>query len=432
MKRRLTYIILLFLTLPCFSETYSIYKVNGKYGLINSKAEVVIKAVNQGIYCFDDYIFVIASEKLLKVYNTELEQIDQIFYKSGTRFQNVYHLSNSLFCIELDHKSGSLLYNAETKTSRSFPGGKVVEIYSEYEFDDVLVMNKTYDHYYLSSSGEPMFDGQHYDWAYPFVNGRAVVVDMNGETTIIDETGQSLLQVKASGQYFREGLLPVILLTGETGYINYDCEFVFHCPLVENRSEERLTWQPIVNYYFSDGFAYIQVRKDVWQVYDINGNPVSGELGYSPVSLPAYSEFFVEGLLPVRDPATRKIGYINTKGELAIPAQFSRAEPFDNGLAKVCDSETKKYGFINTSGEYVIPAVFSYVEPFENGYATARDFFTKKVGYINTLGEYVIPPVFDFIEPFINGYAVVKYEGRDAVVDMTGTIYFSTELQKQN
>ncbi len=76
--------------------------------------------------------------------------------------------------------------------------------------------------------------------------------------------------------------------------------------------------------------------------------PDEEELGYS-ASLCAPG--FTDGLLPVMDSASGKMGYVNLLGQVVIPCTYDLAAPFRDGLAWVTSGDTERY--ISTAGETV-------------------------------------------------------------------------------
>jgi hypothetical protein len=63
----------------------------------------------------------------------------------------------------------------------------------------------------------------------------------------------------------------------------------------------------------------------------------------------AHSPSFSEGLVQAQDPATKKWGYLNKKGEWALPPKFDEAYEFKSGRAGVTQgTETM---FIDQSGK---------------------------------------------------------------------------------
>src|SRR5690606_19927497 len=61
----------------------------------------------------------------------------------------------------------------------------------------------------------------------------------------------------------------------------------------------------------------------------------------------------------------KKFGYIDRSGQLVIPAQYDRAQPFSDGLAAVAVG--KSWGFIDMSGNMVIEPQFSNAKNFNDG-----------------------------------------------------------------
>ena len=78
-----------------------------------------------------------------------------------------------------------------------------------------------------------------------------------------------------------------------------------------------------------------------------------------------------EGLIPVKN-TDEKWGYINTKGNIIIPCQWSNADVFCEGMAKVMDKKGS-YGFINKKGENIIPCIWYEVSNFSEGLAASRN-----------------------------------------------------------
>src|SRR5690606_32721977 len=87
----------------------------------------------------------------------------------------------------------------------------------------------------------------------------------------------------------------------------------------------------------------------------------------------------------------------NTNGELVIEPQYSDAEIFSNdGLAPV--KVGKEWGFINTVGELVIPAEYAISAAF--------------IGFLSSGEE----------KGFVNGLARVKHQGKWGFIDKQGQV----------
>lgn len=152
----------------------------------------------------------------------------------------------------------------------------------------------------------------------------------------------------------------------------------------------------------------------------------------------SYDYNFYNGLALYRNPQNYKFGFIDTTGKLVIDTIYDWAEPFTGKLAPV--TKGNKYGYINTSGTLVVPYKFVFAENFSDGLAAVYNGSTW--GYIDETRNYVIPSKFGSYEghdgeeianPFIDGYAAVYlgkgqalnsdiYKGQFALIDKTGTI----------
>jgi hypothetical protein len=109
-----------------------------------------------------------------------------------------------------------------------------------------------------------------------------------------------------------------------------------------------------------------------------------------------------------------KWGFVNTRGEVVIPIQYDSVRNFSDGLAAVATGhwtrnthdigppnafEDAQWGFIDTRGEIAIPLIYDEVRDFRGGFAEVgivRDNQTFW-GVINTRGEIVIPIEHDYI-----------------------------------
>jgi len=155
---------------------------------------------------------------------------------------------------------------------------------------------------------------------------------------------------------------------------------------------------------------------------------------------------FGNGLARIETKQNNKIlyGFINTAGEIVIPAKYSDANQFTEGLAGVKDLKTQLWGYINLKGEVVIPCQFPYeVSIFSDGLAAIKNSHYDRGAYINKKGEVAIEGKFGFIisEPFVNGVAEVQtyvassfsfasHEDRWKYIDTNGKFLFKKNFIK--
>lgn len=118
-----------------------------------------------------------------------------------------------------------------------------------------------------------------------------------------------------------------------------------------------------------------------------------------------------------QDQKTRKYGFLNSKGEVAIPAMYNDATTFSEGLAAVQDT-SEKWGFVDSLGSTVIEFKFSHALEFSDGLAriafTQEDSMGFKIlhYFIDRTGTIVIGPWQPFIHRmgyFNEGLALCSY-----------------------
>lgn len=169
---------------------------------------------------------------------------------------------------------------------------------------------------------------------------------------------------------------------------------------------------------------------------------IRGKMGYinprGEVRIPAQFEAatdFREGLAAVGLGGTRDEfgnakgqvwGYIDARGKIVINPQFVRADDYAEGLAAVAyQTPTERgqgvaYGYIDKSGGVVIPARFASAGRFSQGLASVRDEEGRPWGFIDREGRVVIAPEYEWANEFKDGHAVVKKDGAWGLIDKTG------------
>jgi hypothetical protein len=116
-----------------------------------------------------------------------------------------------------------------------------------------------------------------------------------------------------------------------------------------------------------------------------------------------------------------KCGYVNTKGQVVIAAQFTTCWQFSEGMAAVRTGIKYKVGYIDKTGKIVIEPEFTFGGVFSDGLATVL--VDDKYGYIDKQGKYVIKPQFNVADPFINGIARVKDGKKEKYITKAGEVF---------
>ena len=293
---------------------------------------------------------------------------------------------------------------------------------------------------YKDQSGKIVVEPK-YDRAYNFSEGLAMV-ELNKKWGFIDEKGKEIAYDNILGfKYdyvlgFSEGLAAVkknVIDLALWGFIDKTgkevTEFIYRDA------------KP-----FSDGFALIKDAVGVFNYIDKDFNflikeRTEGTFDFSKFIVPEriiMAESFSEGmaavkLMSLKESEEDRWGFINKKGEIAIPAKYDGVRGgFKEGLSAVNIGgivseiylgieriEGGKWGFINQSGTDVIPPVYEDVRFFDNGLAQVKQI--NKWGYIDKTGKIIVPLEYDVIYGnFRDGKVEVKKDGRTFFIDKTG------------
>lgn len=109
-----------------------------------------------------------------------------------------------------------------------------------------------------------------------------------------------------------------------------------------------------------------------------------------------------------------KYGFINSKGQITIPAIYTSVDFFtSDGIALVNEGSEDsyydgEYSFINKKGEKISNDTYYRAEFFTEGLASVKYTEDSKYQFIDTEGLPVITNGYDDAYPFINGLAAVK------------------------
>ncbi|MFO7722985.1 MAG: WG repeat-containing protein [Bacteroidales bacterium] len=170
--------------------------------------------------------------------------------------------------------------------------------------------------------------------------------------------------------------------------------------------------------YFNNGLAPVLVDNQ-WGFVDKTGKIVIEPQFKAWVeeygALPAFSE----GFTTVVDTQTDRVGYINLKGEMVIPAKFYSGSPFRENVAFARLQDEKV--LIDTAGKVIargFVALNGYHSHFSHDLAVVQKEFAY--GYINKEGKFAIEPVYEEAKDFADGLAAVKKDGKWGFIDTLG------------
>lgn len=189
---------------------------------------------------------------------------------------------------------------------------------------------------------------------------------------------------------FFNGLALARADSGKWGYIDRKGKWAIEPRFPENRDYPGM---PAGD--FSEGLAWFQVV----EMYQRNKTDGNGTLIRDADNKPI-KEWYPR----------RKMGYIDTQGEVVIEPTYDVVADFGEGLAGVHIKRDKEWGFIDRAGKRVIPAKFDQVGRFSHGVCAVQ--LGDLWGYIDEEGEWVIQPQFSQVGDFSNGLAAARLPGQ--------------------
>ena len=168
--------------------------------------------------------------------------------------------------------------------------------------------------------------------------------------------------------------------------------------------------------YFYYNYCGFRVKSGLWGMMDKN---------LTTVIQPAYAwigYMSKEGLVAARLDGADKYGYLNTKGEWAIPANFDGVSMFQDGVAVVRVGD--KYGAIDTKGQFQINAIYDMLESVGEGRLVfCSDAKTRKGGMMDTKGNIIVQPIYDACNFFAdNGLMPVRQDEKWGYINKSGDI----------
>lgn len=337
MKKSICFLFnLLFVLFSGFSQSnFSVFKIKDKYGLIDQDRQIILPAEYSEISI--NKIIIAKGNFLTKVFNENAELIVQYpkVQKITQVSDNYIQVKKQLTPMEeleiiRDEKDTSI-YNYILNLSNEEKYYVKDQFVSGNEDDEKWFASKSSYYSKESNFGEKT---DNYFSVYPFKNKRAVIWDSDGVLKIIDDNFNVILSnIHACAETFSEGVLPVVLEDGKSGFVNYDGEFVINCDLKVNyRMNGNKEDSPVINAVFRENRAIIETSTNTKKIIDENGKNIDFPNNYH-----LEADYFSNGRLPVSTTidGCKKFGFIDINGNLVIPFDFTYAEAFVNNYAVV-------------------------------------------------------------------------------------------------
>jgi len=175
----------------------------------------------------------------------------------------------------------------------------------------------------------------------------------------------------------------------------------------------------------------VRIFKDGLAAFSITVDSVNVKWGYvdkkGSVKIPPQftaSDDFSDGKCAVSN-AAGEWGYIDVEGRLIINYQFTSAKKFINGKAIV--QSGKEWGVIDNKGKFVINPLFSEMKADKDMYIIKQN---NKWGWCNKNGNTIIDPQYDDACPFNgNELAPVKSGVKYGFINKKGKLMIDAQFQ---
>jgi hypothetical protein len=309
----------------------AVIKQNGKYGLINSNGEVIVKPQW-------DYILGESED----IYPVEIDSLWGYIDRKGKviikpKYWDADFFDEGFACVgNVKEKYGFI--NTKGDTVIDFLYDESFGSFSKGLAD--VTLNDSCG--YIDKNGRviiPLI----YETCYPFLSDLAVVWTFEGEQVLVNEKGETF-------EYKEEKYKDKKLWSLNTypGAFNTDNGR----GRLNAKGDTIIPPEYLSTGNLSDKMHIVQDKKEKWGAFNDKG---------ALVIKPQFDNLWHFHEEVANFSLNEKWGFVNKKGEIVIEPKFDYASQFNNGFAYV--ELNGKAGFINKKGEISIPIIY---EPYRS------------------------------------------------------------------
>ena len=334
-KISLLIIVILLFTQAIYSEELFPFRLEGKYGFMDTNLWIKIPAIYHMIKPFNEYEnttvrYDVDYAGVIDKNGNELLRIEASTVRRI--YKNIFYITD-FSCAYLYDLDRDLVISKNIRSASFSPDGKIAVTF----IDSGRAT-------YINTEGVDIFPNKSFRRTFPFFEGRALVIEHNWDVSLIDDDG-NYVKERAYGRCdinFSDGLC-FVSLNDKRGYINTDGDYVFILPDTVPRNEN-------LNYTeFNDGYAAFKQKSrtgdSFWTIIDTSGNIVSTNLKFDEVAHCQNGFFKISRYVE----QSYESNFIDIYGNVLSDEYFDYTENFVNGYAII--SLNGRDGLISKSGE---------------------------------------------------------------------------------
>jgi len=379
MSRHILFLLFSIIVLPSIAQTPSLvpYRKGDLWGYADRGRNIIITPVYLNAQPFLDRITGVSVDSTTQIF------IDSTGKQVGLAYKGVGLFSEGLCQVEKNNlqgyinNKGTLVIPMKFQTTHPFNEGlatvKDNNLWGVIDKSGKYVLQPVYD-----NVSDKFKDG----FLYVEQKGRRFFIDRKGKEFKLPPHMKMLSE-------FSDGLAPVevTIYKNDTSFSRLThslfADSIKVAAFVDKSGKIRLgpfESRHDIQTGFQDGFCVIQSPLAQYYLLSKNGKKSNHYQGIRPFS----------GGHAIVQNSTYSTSYyyvIDSSYQVRIinGAYYSDAGSFSEGLAPVKDYYTSRIGYINTSGELVISYRYTETGGFNNGIATVK--YMDKLGYIDTKGN---------------------------------------------
>lgn len=280
------------------------------------------------------------------------------------------------------------------------------------DFTGKIIIPAQYDAIY--SLNDNLFRAYHYDKVGVVdINNKPIVDIIYDEVKVIND---NIIELKTKNLYGFYNISSNVLVKPTFTYLRYLSGGAFAARSSDPNNQKYALLD--LNGKQITEFAYkfiAEIEKDLYLLSD-RRNVIANSKKVLSEEYENVQSFYCKR---AKVYSNSKYGYINDKGELAIPAIFQWADDFRNSVA-IVKNEGGKYFCINLKGKPITEPIYDKITNYDRN-GMIKVYIGDKCGVIDTLGKLIIPIEFDDINGIYSDLALVKLTvKRENMPDLVG------------